>query len=78
MYDSCFIALFADARVEISHINYHLALKLKLNSLDNLNSLWIFFKMDRFELLKCKELLRYSKYNNCLVGKNCLFGCPEN
>ena len=65
-------SLFVDARVEIYHINFLLALKLKLNSC------WIFFKIDTLGLLKCKELLRYSKYNNWLLGKNCLFSCPEN
>ena len=64
------VSLFVDARVEIYHINFLLALKLKLNSC------WIFFKIDTLGLLKCKELLRYSKY--CLVGKNCLFSSPEN
>ena len=73
------VSLFVDAMVEIHHINFHLALKLKLNSLNNLNSLWIYFKIDTLRLLKCKELLRYlKKYNNCLVGKNCLFSSPEN
>ena len=72
------VSLFVDARVEIYHINFLLALKLKLNSLNNLYSLWIFFKIDTLGLLKCKELLRYSKYNNCLLGKNCLFSCLEN
>ena len=71
------VSLFVDARVEIYQINFHLALKLKLNRLNNLNSLWIYLNMDTPGLLKRKELLRYSKYNNCLVGKNCLLSCPE-
>ena len=67
-------SLFVDARVEIYHINFLLALKLKLNSLNNLISLWIFFNMDightwTFEMQGVAKIFK-------ILSCHCYIKCP--